>query len=97
MGLIRRSWTPAAADEWTKEDWIVIVLSPLAYFFVTVGTALSCLLLPSGFVLLGVGAVLTLLVHWVIDPKLKAISHDYELKQAHYIEELERTTRWEKK
>jgi hypothetical protein len=97
MALIRRTWTPEAADEWTKEDWIVIVISPLAYFFITIGTALSCLLFTSGFILLGVGIVLTAILHWVIDPKLKAISHEYELKQAHYVEEIERTTRWEKK
>ena len=29
MALIRRNWTPADADDWTKEDWYAIVISPL--------------------------------------------------------------------
>ena len=93
--MIKRTWTSAEADEWTKEDWLAIVLSPLAYFCIMIGTALSLLLLPEGFVLLGVGIVFAILMHWVIDPKLKAISHEYELRQAKYIEDLERSARWE--
>jgi hypothetical protein len=95
--MIKRTWSAAEADEWTKEDWIVIVISPLAYLFLMLGIALSMLLLASGFVLLGIGIVLTIILHWVIDPKLKSISHEYEQNQARYIEELERTARWEGK
>ena len=32
---------------------------------------------------------------WIIDPKLKAVSSEYELRQAKYLEELERGVRWE--
>jgi hypothetical protein len=95
--LVRRNWTAAEADEWTKEDWIAIVISPVAYLCIMIGVALAALLMVSGFVLLGVGIVLTAVMHWVIDPKLKAISDVYEKNQAHYIEELERSTRWEQK
>ena len=95
MAFIRRKWTPAAADEWTKEDWFAIVLSPLAYIGLAVGVALSVLLLKVGFIVLGVAVVLTALMHWVIDPKLKTISEDYEKKQKHYLEELEKIERWE--
>jgi hypothetical protein len=95
MALIRRNWTPADADEWTKEDWYTIVISPLAYILLTVGTALSFLLLWWGFVVLGIGIVLTILMHWIIDPKLKTISGEYEKRQKHYLEELERSVRWE--
>ncbi len=95
MGLIKRQWTAAEADEWTREDWIAIVLSPLAYMLIMIGTALSFLLLWSGFVLLGVGIIATILMHWVIDPKLKAISDQFEHRQKDYILELERTMRWE--
>ena len=95
MRMIKRTWTSVEADGWTKEDWIAIVISPLVYVCIMLGTALSFLLLFSGFVLLGAGIILAILMHWVIDPKLKAVSHEYELKQSHYIEELERTTRWE--
>lgn len=95
MSLIRRKWTPADADEWTKEDWYAIILSPLAYILLTLGTGLSLLLLPIGFILFGVGVVITILMHWIIDPKLKTISDEYESKQKHYLEELEKKARWE--
>jgi len=95
MALIRRKWTPAAADEWTREDWIAIVLSPLAYITLAIGVALSMFLFKVGFIILGAAVVLTALMHWVIDPKLKVISEDYEKKQKHYLEELEKIIRWE--
>ena len=95
MRLIRREWTPAAADEWTREDWIVIVLSPLVYVGLAVGVALSVLLMRTGFIVLGVSVFLTVLLHWIIDPKLKTISEDYEKKQKRYLEELEKIERWE--
>ncbi|MCK4640818.1 MAG: hypothetical protein KAU06_05740 [Candidatus Marinimicrobia bacterium] len=50
MAIIKRHWTPEAADEWRKEDWIAIVLSALSYVLLTVGSALSFLLLTSGFI-----------------------------------------------
>ena len=34
-------------------------------------------------------------MHWVIDPKLKVISNEYEKRQLEYIDELERKARWE--
>ncbi|UCD37661.1 MAG: hypothetical protein JSW54_12695 [Fidelibacterota bacterium] len=95
MPLIRRTWTPAAADEWAREDWIAIVLSPLAYIALAVGVVLSFLLLKIGFIILGVAIVLTVLMHWVIDPKLKTVSQDYEKKQKSYLEALEKIIRWE--
>ncbi|MFB0515040.1 MAG: hypothetical protein ACETWG_00355 [Candidatus Neomarinimicrobiota bacterium] len=95
MALIRRQWTPAAADEWAREDWITIILSPLAYIALAIGVALSMLLLKVGFIILGAAVVLTVLMHWVIDPKLKTISEDYEKKQKKYLEELEKIVRWE--
>lgn len=95
MALIRRKWTPAAADEWTREDWVAIVLSPLAYITLAIGVALSIFLFKVGFIILGAAVVLTALMHWVIDPKLKMISEDYEKKQKHYLEELEKIIRWE--
>ena len=95
MGLIRREWTPAEADEWTREDWLAIVISPLVYVTFAVGVALSFLLIPIGFAILVIAVVLTVLMHWIIDPKLKTISKDYEQKQKRYLEDLERTQRWE--
>jgi len=31
----------------------------------------------------------------IIDPKLKAVSEDYEVKQRKYLEDLEKIARWE--
>lgn len=93
--MIRRKWSANEADEWTKEDWIAIVLSPLCYVLVTIGAALSLLLQMSGYIMLAIGIVMTVLLHLVIDPKLKAISKEYETKQQGYLRELEAKVRWE--
>ncbi|MBN2570841.1 MAG: hypothetical protein JXA68_01825, partial [Ignavibacteriales bacterium] len=95
MALVKRKWTPTEADEWRKEDWLAIILSPLAYALLMIGMGLSILLIPIGFILLGIGIIITILMHWIIDPKLKVISDEYETKQKHYLEELEKKTRWE--
>jgi len=95
MAWIKRTWTPHEADEWTKEDWIAIVLSPLSFILITFGLAMSLFLLPLGFVLLFLGVVVTALMFWVIDPKLDVISEDYEHKQREYLEDLEKIQRWE--
>jgi len=95
MSLLRRKWTPADADDWTKEDILVMVVSPLAYIALTLGAALSFFLLWYGFLTLGIGILLTIFMHWVIDPKLKVISTEYEAKQKRYLEELEKKVRWE--
>jgi hypothetical protein len=93
--MIRRKWTPEAADEWTREDWITIVISPICYILLMIGMGLSFLLLVEGFVILGIGIALTVLMHWIIDPKLRAISTEYERKQEEYIRELDEKVRWE--
>ena len=95
MGWIRRKWTPHEADEWSKEDWIAVVLSPFCYILVTMGLAMSLLLQPLGYLLLAVGVFVTFLVFWVIDPKIRVISADYETKQREYLKELEQQQRWE--
>lgn len=97
MSFIKRSWTPAQADEWTKEDWITIVISPIIYILILVGTALSFLLIWYGFLILLAGISLTVLMHWIIDPKLQAVSGSYEKHQKEYIKQLERSVRWEDK
>ena len=93
--MIKREWTPEEADEWTKEDWVAIVLAPLAYIALMLGIAFSILAMPVGYVILAAGAVLTALMHLVIDPKLRAVSEEYEKRQREYLEELERIERWE--
>jgi hypothetical protein len=95
MAFFRRKWTPADAEEWTKEDLWTCILSAIAYTTLTVGFGMSLLLIPIGFVIFGVGLATTLLMFLIIDPKLKVISDEYETKQKEYIEHLERVTRWE--
>lgn len=95
MGWIKREWTAAEADRWTKEDYLAFVISPLVYVLLAVGTALSLLLFWSGWILLTAALVLLFVLLWIIDPKLKAISEDYEMKQKKYLEDLERIVRWE--
>ena len=96
MSWIKRRWTAVEADRWTKEDYLTFVISPLVYVLLMIGTALSLLLRWYGFLLLGAGVVLLLLMLWIIDPKLKAISESYEVKQKQYLEDLEKIVRWEK-
>ncbi len=95
MAWLKRSWTPEEADEWTKEDLIASILSPLAYITLTIGAALSLLALTIGYIVLITGIVLTLAMYFVIDPKLRKISSEYEKKQQVYLEDLEKNQRWE--
>lgn len=96
MKFIKRDWKTEEADSWTKEDWIAILISPLAYATLMTGLALSLLLLEEGFVILGVGVLLTFFLHWIINPKLKAISEEYEKNQKEYLERLEKIVKWRK-
>ena len=92
--MLRRRCTPEDADRWTREDWIAILLSPLAYVLLMLGTAWTLLLRPIGFLILGAGILTTFLMHWVIDPKLKMISENYQEKQKKYLKKLEETLKW---
>jgi len=92
---IRKEWTPEEADEWTKEDWITILFSSLAYILLMVGVGLSLLLMWQGYVLLVLGVISTIIMHKVIDPKLKVISENYEKQQREYLADLEKSLRWE--
>jgi len=95
MALIRRTWTPKEADNWTKEDVMAIIISPITYILLTLGVAFSALLMPIGFILFFLGVALTLFMAFIINPKLSTISDEYEKKQKHYIEDLEKQVKWE--
>ena len=95
MGLFKREWTSREADEWTKEDWIAVALSPFCYILVTMGLAMTLLLQPLGYLLLAAGVLATIMLFWVIDPKISALSAGYERKQREYLKELEQIQRWE--
>jgi hypothetical protein len=95
MGWLRKRWTAQEADRWSREDYLVFIISPLVYFLLALGIAFSLLLLWYGWVILGVSLILLVVMIKIIDPKLKAISEDYEMKQKQYLEDLEKIARWE--
>jgi Na+/proline symporter len=93
--LIRRRWTAEQADDWTREDWIAVILSPVVFAALMLGVVKLILLQPGGLLLV-LGAVAgTGLIYWVIDPKLRAVSHEYEARQAKYVAQLEKRLRWQ--
>jgi hypothetical protein len=93
--FIKRTWTAAEAEAWTREDWFVIALSPLVMGAFMIGVASLLLLQPGGIALTLFALVGTGVIYWIIDPKLRAISSEYEQRQAKYLEELERGVRWD--
>ena len=93
--IIQRRWTAEAAEEWTREDWIAIVLSPVVFALFMIGVTKLILGQPAGLMLTLLGLALAVLIYWVIDPKLRAVSHEYEAKQAGYLDELEQKLKWE--
>jgi hypothetical protein len=95
MSLFRSRWTPEEADRWTKEDYVTFFISPLIYVLLALGVAFSLLLQWYGFVLLGMSIILLFVMIKIIDPKLKAVSEEYETQQKKYLEELEKIARWE--
>ena len=92
--MIRRSWTPEQANEWTREDWIAILLSPLVFAFLMIGVTKMLLLQGTGLLMTATALLLSGVIYWVIDPKLRAVSVDYESRQAEYLASLERQVRW---
>jgi len=56
--------------------------------------ALSFLLLWEGFAITAASIVLIVWMHWIIDPKMKAISEEYEKNQQEYLRDLEDSVRW---
>jgi hypothetical protein len=95
MTWIKREWTGDEAQEWTKEDVIAWILSPLAYLGFTAGVALTLLAKWQGYILLASAGVFTFLIFWIQRPKLEAGSGEYETKQKEYLKEIERMQRWE--
>jgi hypothetical protein len=95
MGLFKKDWTPVQADEWTYHDILASGFSALSYLLVAIGVAGALLLEWWGFVATGVGIVCIILMFKVIDPKLKAISSEFEARQREFLEHVERIMRWE--
>ena len=95
MGIIKRKWTPEEAEEWTKEEFFACIFSSLSYIFLLTGVALSMFLKLIGFILLAAGIICMLIMIYIIDPKLKIISEEYEKNQKNYLKSLEEIQRWE--
>ncbi len=93
--LIKREWTADEAQEWTREDWIAIVLSPLIYGLIMLGLVNVLLLRPGGLTMLALAAIGWGVIYWVIDAKLRAVSAEYEQSQARYLTRLERSMTWD--
>ena len=72
-----------------------MVISPLVFAALMIGVTKLLLLQPGGLwlVLAAVGG--TVVIYWIIDPKLRAISSEYEARQAGYVAELEQRLRWQ--
>jgi hypothetical protein len=92
---IKRKWTAEEAEEWSREDWIAIVLAPVVYALTMVGVATALLGQASGVNMLFGALFIGGAIYWVIDPKLRAISEEYEERQAEYLEDLERSMHWD--
>lgn len=95
MRLLRRDWTPSDAEEWTMHDVVASLLSIACYLLVTIGVAGALLLRPWGFVALVLAAVCGVAMWRIVDPKLRAVSREFEQREAAYLQHVERTTRWE--
>jgi hypothetical protein len=92
---LRRRWTAAEADQWTREDAIAAILAVFSFTAIAVGTPYAFLLQPIGFLLLVLGVSVGGFVLWFIGPKLDAVSAEFEKRQRKYLENLERIMRWE--
>lgn len=92
--MFKKSWTPAEAQRWTGEDYLAMILSVMTYFGLGIGTPVAFFHW-SGYVFLALGGLSGILLTLVIDPKLKAISSDFEEKQQQYLEDLQKIMRWE--
>ncbi len=95
MPLIRRQWQPGEAHGWSREDAIAAALSAASYLLIILGGALAMVGSLVGVALFLLGAAACAAMVYVIDPKLRAVSADFEHKQREYLECLEKLTRWE--
>ena len=95
MSIIKKDWSSEEADSWTKEDFFAAVLSVISFLMVFIGTCYAILLQSIGFFLLVLGALLTVFTFRIINPKLSAVSADYEKKQKKYLEDLDKIIKWE--
>jgi hypothetical protein len=95
MSLFKKDWSPVEAEEWTRHDLWASVFSILTYLFTAIGVAGTLLFQVWGFVTLIAALACMVVMLRIIDPKLRAISTEFEAREAHYLERIDRTQRWE--
>ena len=96
MNLFRKDWTDDDADEWTVHDFLACALAMISYALVAIGVAGSLLLKLWGFVTLSAAIVSAALMYIIVDPKLRALSRGFAQKQQDYLDQIDKTVRWEK-
>ncbi len=93
--MIKREWTPEEADSWTKEDLAGFLSLPIFILF-GAGLALALIGRMVGFLMLVIGVGLAIAMFVILNPKISAISSEYERRQKEYIEEMEKKERWKR-
>ncbi|MEA1996088.1 MAG: hypothetical protein U9N45_00535 [Gemmatimonadota bacterium] len=81
--------------EWSTDDLMACILSPLAYLNITAGVALLLLNHWAGYVMTINGVAFSVALFYIINPKLSAVSAKFEKKQKEYLEELDKIIGWE--
>jgi len=92
-----KKYTPEEAEKWGWEELVASIGAPAGYIFISIGLALVLLLKPVGWVYLVIGVVATLVMYFVMDPKLRAVSDEYERRQAEFLKHVESISKWEDK
>jgi hypothetical protein len=92
---MEKKYTAEQAEMWGWEELLACIFAPVSYIFVSLGLALIILLIPMGWVYLAIGLIATVLMYLVIDPKLRAISDEYEKRQAEFLKHVESVSKWE--
>jgi hypothetical protein len=92
-----KKYTPEQAEKWGWEELVASIGAPAGYIFISIGLALVLLLKPIGWVYLIIGIVSTLVMYFVMDPKLRAVSDEYERRQAEFLKHVESISKWEGK
>jgi len=82
--------------QWSREDLLACILSALAYLNCLAGIALLLLNQWTGYVLTVFTVLQVVAMYYIIDPKLRKVSGDFEKKQQEYLEELDKIVEWEK-
>ena len=91
-----RSAKAVFTKEWSREDLLACILSALAYVNCLAGIALPVMNQWTGYALTAITVAQVVTMYYIIDPKLRKVSDDFEKKQQEYLEELDKIVEWEK-